>query len=143
MNGFPTDDGLEPPQVDIVSFYIDQFPESDIAVAVAAENGIPIYNSIVEALCLGDPAGGLAVDGVIVIGEHGTYATNELGQHMYPRRFFFEQVQSLRSVGGTAVNLCCTRSKPSRSLAAETPADKVEERCRRVRQQCHRSVAST
>ena len=69
INGFPTDDGMEDPQVDIASMYIDQFPESDIGRAVCAENDIPLYNSIVEALCLGDPAGGLAVDGVIVIGE--------------------------------------------------------------------------
>ena len=69
INGFPTDDGMEDPQVDIASMYIDQFPDSDIGRAVCAENDIPLYNSIVEALCLGDPAGGLAVDGVIVIGE--------------------------------------------------------------------------
>jgi hypothetical protein len=78
-----------------VSFYIDQFPENDIGVAVAAENGIEIYRSIKAALCLGGST--CAVDGVICIGEHGEYAENEKGQAMFPRRYFFEQVRTLPS----------------------------------------------
>ena len=88
--GFPTDEGLLEPEVDIVSFYIDQFPENDIGRAVAAENGIEIYSSIKGALCLGGAT--CAVDGVICIGEHGEYAMNEKGQAMFPRRYFFEQI---------------------------------------------------
>lgn len=88
--GFPTDEGLLEPEVDIVSFYIDQYPESDIGRAVAAENGIEIYRSIKGALCLGGST--CAVDGVICIGEHGEYAMNEKGQAMFPRRYFFEQI---------------------------------------------------
>jgi hypothetical protein len=79
-----------------VSFYIDQVPENDIGVAVAAENGIEIYRSIKAALCLGGST--CAVDGVICIGEHGEYAENEKGQAMFPRRYFFEQVRTLPSV---------------------------------------------
>lgn len=98
---FPTDDGLLQPKVDIVSLYLDQIPENDIGVQVAAENDIPIYQSIVKALCLGGDK--LAVDGVICIGEHGDYAYNEKGQHMHPRRFFFEQVCGVMATSGRSV----------------------------------------
>ena len=45
----------------------------------------------------------LAVDGVISIGEHGAYAFNEKGQHLYPRRFFFEQICGVMATSGRSV----------------------------------------
>ena len=41
----------------------------DIGAALAAEHGVPVYSSIQQALCRG--GGELAVDGVLLIGEHG------------------------------------------------------------------------
>lgn len=90
LKGFPTDEGLFAPRVDLVSLYIDQFPESDIGRQIAAEHGVPIYISIPQALTLGSDR--LAVDGVLLIGEHGDYAWNEKEQHLYPRRYFLEQI---------------------------------------------------
>jgi len=101
IKGFPTDDGLIEPQVDIVSMYLDQIPDNDIGLQVSKEYDIPIYQSISAALCLGGNE--LAVDGVLSIGEHGSYAYNEKGQHMYPRRFFFEQICGLFSTSGRSV----------------------------------------
>ena len=43
------------------------------------------------------------MDGVLSIGEHGSYAYNEKGQHMYPRRFFFEQICGVFSTSGRSV----------------------------------------
>ena len=90
LKGFPTDDGLIPPRVDIASMYIDQFPENDLGVGFAAEHDVPIYSSIVKALTLGGST--LAVDGVLLIGEHGDYAWNEKAQQLYPRKYFMEQI---------------------------------------------------
>ena len=101
IKGFPTDDGLIEPQVDIVSMYLDQLPDNDIGLQVSKEYDIPIYQSISAALCLGGSE--LAVDGVLSIGEHGSYAYNEKGQHMYPRRFFFEQICGVFSTSGRSV----------------------------------------
>ena len=101
IKGFPTDDGLIEPQVDIVSMYLDQIPENDIGLQVSKEYDIPIYQSISAALCLGGSE--LAVDGVLSIGEHGSYAYNEKDQHMYPRRFFFEQICGVFSTSGRSV----------------------------------------
>ncbi|MEE2753925.1 MAG: hypothetical protein VX910_08065, partial [Candidatus Latescibacterota bacterium] len=93
LKGFPTDEGLLPPEVDIVSMYLDQIHERDIGVETAKQHGVPIYTSIPKALTLdGDD---LAVDGVLLIGEHGDYAWNEKGQHLYPRKYFFEQISAV------------------------------------------------
>ena len=43
IKGFPTDDGLIEPQVDIVSMYLDQIPDNDIGLQVSKEYDIPIY----------------------------------------------------------------------------------------------------
>ena len=101
IKGFPTDDGLLEPRVDIVSMYLDQIPENDIGLTVSEKYGIPVYRSIRLALCLGGDE--LAVDGVLTIGEHGSYAFNEKGQHLYPRHFFFEQICGVIATSGRPV----------------------------------------
>ncbi|MDA0745842.1 MAG: hypothetical protein O2954_04940, partial [bacterium] len=85
----------------IVSMYMDQVHENDVGVGLAKEYGVPIYNSIPKALTLGGKE--LAVDGVLIIGEHGDYAWNEKEQHMHPRRFFFEQVAGVFATSGRSV----------------------------------------
>ena len=84
FNGQLTDPGVE-----IVSFYGDQFPANDMSKKVANDFEIPIYPSIDKALCLGGEK--LAVDAVLLIGEHGDYPDNEKGQTQYPRKEFFDQ----------------------------------------------------
>ena len=90
------------PDMDLVSLYVDQQPESDLSRARSEEfPGMKIYPTIDEALTLGGD--GLAVDGVLLIGEHGQYPKNEKGQTLYPRyEFFREIVDVYRSSGRTA-----------------------------------------
>ncbi len=90
LKGFPSDEGVLDPRVEIASFYVDQFPYNDLSRRFAAEHNVPIYNSIAEAMRLGGKE--LAVDGVLLIGEHGEYAWNEKEQHLYPRKYFLEQI---------------------------------------------------
>ena len=66
LRAFPTDEGLFEPRVELASIYLDLFPENDMGRAVAEEFGVPIYNSMPGALCLGGKE--LAVDGVLLIG---------------------------------------------------------------------------
>src|SRR5262249_58682364 len=78
------------PDLEVVSAHVDQRPENDLSAKRAAEFGFKLYPSIAEALrCGGDS---LAVDAVLIIGEHGNYKRNELGQVQYPRYEFFKQV---------------------------------------------------
>lgn len=88
--GYPSRGRWHQPPLDVVSVYVDQKPENDLSRARSREFGFPIYPTIAEALrCGGDR---LAVDAVLVIGEHGNYPRNELGQKKYPRYEFFKQV---------------------------------------------------
>ena len=102
LKGFPTDEGLLPPEVDIVSIYLDQthFRE-DMGCAIAEEFDVPMYGSINQALTLGGKE--LAVDGVLLIGEHGDYPWNEKEQHLYPRKYFFEQICGVFGSSGRSV----------------------------------------
>lgn len=93
FNGVLTDPG-----VDVVALYADQFPDDDMARDVARRFEIPLYASIAEAMCQGSDK--LNVDAVLSIGEHGNYPWNSLGQHMYPRkRFFDEAFQVMHQAG--------------------------------------------
>jgi hypothetical protein len=89
------------PDVDLVALYIDQFPESDLARAAAKRHNVPIYPSISEALTLGTSK--LAVDGVVIIGEHGKYPRNEKGQTLYPRYKFFKEIVKVFEASGRSV----------------------------------------
>ena len=50
--GFPADDGLLEPEVDLVSMYIDQPHWTDLGAELAREHDIAIYPSIRGALTL-------------------------------------------------------------------------------------------
>lgn len=101
LKGFPTDDALREPRVEIASMYLDQIHERDVGRELAAEYGVPIHPTIVQALTMGGKE--LAVDGVLIVGEHGDYAWNEKEQHLYPRRFFLEQACGVFSTSGRSV----------------------------------------
>jgi hypothetical protein len=85
FNGQRTDPG-----VDVVSMYVEQQYKNDMSQPFAKHFGVPIFGSIDQALCLGGSE--LAVDGVISIGEHGDYPTNDLDQVEYPRKRFFDAI---------------------------------------------------
>ena len=70
-------------------------------LSVCKLKNIPIFDSVREALTLGGKE--LAVDGVVLVGEHGDYHTNIRGQKYYPRWWLYQQIinvfrQSKRSV---------------------------------------------
>jgi hypothetical protein len=83
-------DGGAGPDLKVASMYVDQFPARDMSRGLAKKHNVPIFDSIPAALTLG--GANLAVDGVLCIGEHGNYPSNAKGQHLYPRRRFFEEV---------------------------------------------------
>ncbi|MCY2948390.1 MAG: hypothetical protein NTZ71_09465 [Planctomycetota bacterium] len=89
------------PRVELAGVYIDQFPESDLARQRAGKYGIKLKRSVEDALTLG--TGTLAVDGVVIIGEHGNYPVNEKGQTLYPRHAWFKRIVKVFEQSGRSV----------------------------------------
>lgn len=77
-------------RVDVVAIYIHQLPESKLGQKIGKVKNIPIFNTVTEAVTLGGKE--LAVDGVVIIAEHGEYPVNLKGQWMLPRWWIFQQV---------------------------------------------------
>ncbi len=103
LNGYDPDGVRTEPRTRIVSMYTDQIAEKDLSRGLAAKHGFPIYPTIAQALTLdGDK---LAVDAVLLVGEHGTYPTNEKGQKQYPRFELFEHIIDVFRRSGRVVPL--------------------------------------
>ena len=88
--GYPVRGAWHQPGLEVVSAYVDQTPQGDLSRGRAEEFGFTIYPTIAEALRCGGER--LAVDAVLIIGEHGDYPVNAIGQKQYPRYEFFRQV---------------------------------------------------
>jgi hypothetical protein len=100
LHGYPVGGIHHQPEFQIVRMYNDQYPTNDLSRDLAPKFGFELSKSVAEAL---GGAGGLDVDAVLLVGEHGHYPTNELGQQLYPRhKLFMEIVDYYRNCGKTA-----------------------------------------
>lgn len=101
LDGFIVHDGqgLHRPDFEIASLFIEQVADAtDLGRAKAARHNVRLSPSIADALTLG--TGRLAVDGVLLIAEHGDYPYNAKLQKLYPRgRFFREAAEVFRASG--------------------------------------------
>src|SRR5713101_7683524 len=66
--GYPRDGHFHVPSHYVRSLYVDQVPENDLSRGIGREFGIRVARTIAEALT--DDKGNLAVEGVLLIGEH-------------------------------------------------------------------------
>ena len=118
--------GWDTPQSRIASLYVAQFPardvrdlapdefernryrgDVDLARFMAEKHGLPLCASVRDALTLGGDT--LAVDGVLLIGEHGDYPFNALRQKLYPRKELFDAIVSVFRETGQAVPIYCDK----------------------------------
>ena len=90
------------PRVEVASVYIDQFPEhTDLGRKRIERYKLKQFGSVREALTLGGSK--LAVDGVVIIAEHGDYEKNAKGQTLYPRYKWFKEAVQVFEESGRAV----------------------------------------
>ena len=85
----------------LASLYTDQRPPNDISRLLAASHRFPIKTSIAEALTLGSDQ--LAVDGILLIAEHGDYPFSATGNHQFPKRRFWDEVLKVFRKSGRVV----------------------------------------
>src|SRR2546426_3283711 len=82
----------------LVSLYTDQRPTNDLSRRLAASHGFRTSETIEDALTLG--TGRLAVDGVLLIAEHGEYPRSPTGNTQYPKRRFWEETLKVFRASG-------------------------------------------
>lgn len=99
--GYPRNGAWRRPDMKVVSLYVDQKPQGDQSQERAREFGFQVYPTIAEALRCGGEK--LAVDAVLLIGEHGEYPRNDKGQVLYPRYEFFKQCVEVFEKDGRVV----------------------------------------
>ena len=101
LEGYRQDERAPYPRSKIVSMFTEQVPKGDMSRERAKKFGVPIFRTVQEALTLGGEK--LAVDGVILIGEHGNYPMNDKQQTLYPRfEMFLKITDVFRQSGHSA-----------------------------------------
>jgi len=94
------------PNYFVSALYVDQTPDNDLSREVCRDFDIrwgrtTAGDRIADALTGGTDK--LAVDGVLLIAEHGNYPRNDKGQILYPRFEMMEQIVSVFRKTGQVV----------------------------------------
>ncbi len=92
IEGYPWNGSTIESRVEVAGLYMEQVSDEDIGLEIARRNNVPLYESVAECMACGGT--GVQVDGVVIVGEHGDYGQNDLGQTLYPRRRLFDSAVS-------------------------------------------------
>eukprot|EP00913_Durusdinium_trenchii_P028318 g26546.t1 len=101
IDGFTLDGKGERPNLKLVSLYADQTPKGDLSEPQAKKHKFLRAKSVEQALTLG--TGKLAVDGVLLVAEHGSYENSKTGQKLYPKKRLFGEIVKVFKKSGRVV----------------------------------------
>jgi hypothetical protein len=107
LDGYMVGDKHHFPEFGVASAYVEQVKANDLSRDIAKEHAFRLSTTIEDALTLG--TGKLAVDGVLLICEHGDYPYNAKGQKLYPRHDYFQQIVSVFEKSGKTVPVFCDK----------------------------------
>lgn len=107
LEGYDFEGQRRQPRLRVVTMYTDQVPDNDMSRDMCARHNVTITETIREALMRGTDH--LAVDGVVLIGEHGDYPLNEKGQKLYPRYELYQQIIEVFDDTGSTVPVFCDK----------------------------------
>lgn len=91
----------------IAGMFVDQQRENDLSRELSKQHDFTLYPTVAGALTLGGDQ--LAVDGVLLIGEHGDYPYNDRGQKLYPRHELFQQIVQVFQKSNRMVPVFCDK----------------------------------
>jgi hypothetical protein len=121
LDGYIKGDEHHFPNLGIASAFVEQVKANDLSRDLAKEHNFRLSETIDDALTLG--TGKLAVDAVLLIGEHGDYKYNEKGQKLYPRYEYFQKIAAVFEKSGKTVPVFCDKHLSyDRKKAAEMVA---------------------
>lgn len=107
LDGYLKDGEYHFPEFGIASAYVEQVRDNDLSRDLAKQHGYRVSPTIEDALTLG--TGRLAVDAVLLIGEHGDYPYNATGQKLYPRYEYFTAIAGVLRRAGRSVPVFCDK----------------------------------
>ncbi|GAB4158183.1 MAG: hypothetical protein Tsb009_35330 [Planctomycetaceae bacterium] len=98
LTGYPVNGKHHQPNYKVVSMHVEQVGDNDLSKGLSKKFGFRHCRTVREALTFGTDT--LAVDGVLLIGEHGNYPDNKYEQRLYPRhRLMSRIVEEFRRTG--------------------------------------------
>ena len=101
LNGYLTNAGYHYPDYEIAGMYVAQQKANDLSRELSQKHGFKLFDDPAKALTLGGDK--LAVDGVLLIAEHGDYPYNKRLQKLYPRYELFQKVAGVFEKSGKTV----------------------------------------
>src|SRR5579871_1105666 len=106
LYGYTLGGSFHAPAYYIRGMAVDQTPENDLSRGLSREFGFHWSRNPADVLLDGDK---LAVDGVLLVAEHGNYPRNEKGQIVYPRFELFSQIVEAFRRAGRSVPVFCDK----------------------------------
>jgi hypothetical protein len=107
LNGYLRNGKMHYPDFGIAGMYVEQKKENDLSQELSRKHGFGLYPEVAAALTLGGDK--LAVDGVLLIGEHGDYPYNDKAQKLYPRYELFQKIVEVFRRSGKTVPVFCDK----------------------------------
>jgi hypothetical protein len=107
LDGYMKLDEHHFPEFGVASAFVDQVKANDLSRELSKEHSFRLSDNIEDALTLG--TGKLAVDGVLLIAEHGDYPYNAKAQKLYPRHDFFKKIVAVFEKTGKTVPVFCDK----------------------------------
>ncbi len=96
------------PDWDIAAMHVaQQTHKGDLSRELSRRHRFPLFRDVAGALTAGGDK--LAVDGVLLIAEHGDYPYNDRAQKLYPRYELFNQIAAVFRKAGRSVPIFCDK----------------------------------
>jgi hypothetical protein len=124
LNGYLRAGRMHYPDFGIASMFVEQTKEGDLSRELARKHRFRVFPDIAGALTLGSSR--LAVDGVLLIAEHGDYPYNAKGQKLYPRYEFFQKIVDVFRQTGRTVPVFCDKHLSYDRKAARQMVDTAQ-----------------